>query len=106
VGLQFNIPQETGRHELRSLTWGCETSNNRCGCAHRSLTPMREASIDVSHSIRIGDHWLGEKELFHDTIVKVPMIVVDPRADATPRAARRSTRLWKPLTWCQPSLTR
>ena len=25
-----------------------------------------------------GDHWLGEKELFHEQIVKVPMIIYDP----------------------------
>lgn len=37
------------------------------------------------HGDYLGDHWLGEKELFHDVIVKVPLIVVDPRpqADAT-----------------------
>jgi arylsulfatase A-like enzyme len=34
------------------------------------------------HGDYLGDHWLGEKELFHDTIVKVPMIVVDPRPQA------------------------
>lgn len=34
------------------------------------------------HGDYLGDHWLGEKELFHDTIVKVPLIVVDPRAQA------------------------
>lgn len=34
------------------------------------------------HGDYLGDHWLGEKELFHDTIVKVPLIVVDPRAAA------------------------
>jgi arylsulfatase A-like enzyme len=37
------------------------------------------------HGDYLGDHWLGEKELFHDCIVKVPLIVVDPspEADAT-----------------------
>ena len=25
-----------------------------------------------------GDHWLGEKELFHEQIVRVPMIIYDP----------------------------
>jgi arylsulfatase A-like enzyme len=37
------------------------------------------------HGDYLGDHWLGEKELFHDTVVKVPLIVVDPSraADAT-----------------------
>jgi arylsulfatase A-like enzyme len=34
------------------------------------------------HGDYLGDHWLGEKELFHDTIVKVPLIVADPRAEA------------------------
>ncbi|MDE2364185.1 MAG: alkaline phosphatase family protein [Hyphomicrobiales bacterium] len=37
------------------------------------------------HGDYLGDHWLGEKDLFHDVSVKVPMIVVDPspEADAT-----------------------
>jgi arylsulfatase A-like enzyme len=37
------------------------------------------------HGDYLGDHWLGEKELFHDAIVRVPLIVVDPSpaADAT-----------------------
>jgi arylsulfatase A-like enzyme len=34
------------------------------------------------HGDYLGDHWLGEKELFHDPIVRVPLIVVDPRAEA------------------------
>ena len=37
------------------------------------------------HGDFLGDHWLGEKELFYDTVQRVPFIVVDPRreADAT-----------------------
>ena len=37
------------------------------------------------HGDFLGDHWLGEKELFYDTVQRVPLIVVDPRreADAT-----------------------
>ncbi|WP_068304580.1 alkaline phosphatase family protein [Pararhodobacter sp. CCB-MM2] len=37
------------------------------------------------HGDYLGDHWLGEKELFHEESAKVPLIVVDPRpeADAT-----------------------
>ncbi|WP_192243443.1 alkaline phosphatase family protein [Mesorhizobium silamurunense] len=37
------------------------------------------------HGDYLGDHWLGEKYLFHDVAVKVPMIVYDPRpeVDAT-----------------------
>jgi arylsulfatase A-like enzyme len=39
----------------------------------------------ADHGDFLGDHWLGEKELFHDTVQKVPLIVVDPRpaADGT-----------------------
>lgn len=37
------------------------------------------------HGDYLGDHWLGEKQLFHDVSVKVPLIIVDPSpaADAT-----------------------
>lgn len=34
------------------------------------------------HGDYLGDHWLGEKELFHDVSVRVPLIVVDPGAGA------------------------
>ncbi|MGJ8624987.1 MAG: sulfatase-like hydrolase/transferase, partial [Yoonia sp.] len=34
------------------------------------------------HGDYLGDHWLGEKELFHDPSVRIPLIVVDPRAAA------------------------
>jgi arylsulfatase A-like enzyme len=36
----------------------------------------------ADHGDFLGDHWLGEKELFYDTVQKVPFIVVDPRASA------------------------
>jgi arylsulfatase A-like enzyme len=37
------------------------------------------------HGDNLGDHWLGEKDLFHDASVRVPLIIYDPRpeADAT-----------------------
>ncbi len=37
------------------------------------------------HGDYLGDHWLGEKELFHDCIQRVPMILADPSpgADST-----------------------
>ena len=43
----------------------------------------------ADHGDFLGDHWLGEKELFYDTVQKVPMIVRDPRPAAD--AARGST---------------
>ncbi|MCA0422175.1 MAG: alkaline phosphatase family protein [Proteobacteria bacterium] len=37
------------------------------------------------HGDYLGDHWMGEKDLFHDPSVKIPLIIVDPsaKADAT-----------------------
>ncbi|MCL4674527.1 MAG: alkaline phosphatase family protein, partial [Pararhodobacter sp.] len=42
------------------------------------------------HGDYLGDHWMGEKDLFHDQSVKVPLIIYDPRsaADATRGQAR------------------
>jgi len=34
------------------------------------------------HGDYLGDHWMGEKDLFHEPSVKVPLIIVDPRANA------------------------
>ena len=41
--------------------------------------------ITSDHGDYLGDHWLGEKDLFHEQSVKIPMIIFDPRkaADAT-----------------------
>jgi arylsulfatase A-like enzyme len=36
----------------------------------------------ADHGDFLGDHWLGEKELFYDTVQRVPFIVADPRAQA------------------------
>ena len=38
----------------------------------------------ADHGDFLGDHWLGEKELFYDTVQKVPFIVMDPRGEADP----------------------
>ncbi len=41
--------------------------------------------ITSDHGDYLGDHWLGEKDLFHEQSVKVPLIIYDPSpaADAT-----------------------
>lgn len=36
----------------------------------------------ADHGDYLGDHWLGEKYLFHDASVRIPMIVRDPRTEA------------------------
>lgn len=38
--------------------------------------------LTSDHGDYLGDHWLGEKDLFHDPSVKVPMIIYDPRSEA------------------------
>ena len=38
--------------------------------------------LTSDHGDYLGDHWLGEKDMFHDPSVKVPLIVYDPRPDA------------------------
>ncbi len=34
------------------------------------------------HGDNMGDHWLGEKDLFHDCSARVPLIIYDPRSSA------------------------
>jgi len=48
---------------------------------------MEDTMIVVTsdHGDYMGDHWMGEKDLFHDPSVRVPLIIYDPspEADAT-----------------------
>ncbi len=39
--------------------------------------------LTSDHGDYLGDHWLGEKDLFHEPSVKVPLIIYDPDADTT-----------------------
>jgi arylsulfatase A-like enzyme len=36
----------------------------------------------ADHGDMLGDHWLGEKELFYEAALRTPLIVVDPRTSA------------------------
>jgi len=45
------------------------------------------------HGDYLGDHWLGEKELFHEQIVKVPLIIYDPSHVANSTRGHREKRL-------------
>lgn len=38
--------------------------------------------ITSDHGDYLGDHWLGEKDLFHEQSAKIPMIIYDPSTDA------------------------
>jgi arylsulfatase A-like enzyme len=46
----------------------------------------------ADHGDFLGDHWLGEKELFYDTVQKVPFIVCDPRREADATRGQVETR--------------
>ena len=49
----------------------------------QGLTESTMIVFTSDHGDYLGDHWLGEKDLFHDCSARVPMIVVDPEAVAT-----------------------
>ena len=52
-----------------------------------STDRMKDTMIVLTsdHGDYLGDHWLGEKDLFHDASARVPLIIYDPSeaADAT-----------------------
>lgn len=55
---------------------------------HLEASGQMENTVIVltsDHGDYLGDHWLGEKDLFHEQSVKIPLIIYDPRreADAT-----------------------
>jgi arylsulfatase A-like enzyme len=49
--------------------------------------------LTSDHGDYLGDHWLGEKELFYDAASRIPMIVVDPDASADETRGTRDDRL-------------
>ena len=48
----------------------------------RKLLESTMIVICSDHGDYLGDHWLGEKDLFHDAASKTPLIIYDPRSDA------------------------
>jgi arylsulfatase A-like enzyme len=51
----------------------------------RGLLDSTMIVFTSDHGDYLGDHWMGEKDLFHDQSAKIPLIVIDPSkaADAT-----------------------
>lgn len=45
------------------------------------------------HGDYLGDHWMGEKELFHDASARIPLIVVDPSPEANATRGLKSSAL-------------
>ncbi len=48
----------------------------------RGLAQSTMVVFTSDHGDYLGDHWLGEKDFFHDCAVKVPLIVADPDPEA------------------------
>lgn len=59
----------------------------------QGLTDETMIVFTSDHGDYLGDHWMGEKELFHDASARIPLIVVDPRPEATATRGLRSPTL-------------
>jgi arylsulfatase A-like enzyme len=44
----------------------------------RALLDTTMIVFTSDHGDYLGDHWMGEKDLFHDQSAKIPLIVIDP----------------------------
>ncbi|WP_329601659.1 alkaline phosphatase family protein [Paraburkholderia antibiotica] len=51
----------------------------------RGLMDTTMIVFTSDHGDYLGDHWMGEKDLFHEPVIRAPLIVYDPdpRADVT-----------------------
>ena len=49
----------------------------------QGLTDSTMIVFTSDHGDYLGDHWLGEKDLFHDCSAKIPLIVADPTRPGT-----------------------
>ena len=49
--------------------------------------------LTSDHGDYLGDHWLGEKELFHEASARIPFIISDPDAAADTRRGSVDSRL-------------
>jgi len=93
------IGQAFGRDEVREtvipaymgLIAQCDAELGRLLDHLEATGRMEDTMIVVTsdHGDYLGDHWLGEKDLFHDPSVRVPLIVYHPGAEAD---ATRGTR--------------
>lgn len=86
------IGQSFSREEVRQkvipaymgLIKQCNDQMGRLFAYLEETGQMDETMIVITsdHGDYLGDHWLGEKDLFHECSVKVPMIIFDPSEDA------------------------
>ena len=48
----------------------------------RGLLDTTMIVFTSDHGDYLGDHWMGEKDLFHEQSAKIPLIVIDPSPEA------------------------
>jgi arylsulfatase A-like enzyme len=48
----------------------------------RGLLDSTMIVFTSDHGDYLGDHWMGEKDLFHEQSAKIPLIVIDPSSEA------------------------
>lgn len=59
----------------------------------QGLTDDTMIIFTSDHGDYLGDHWMGEKELFHDASSRVPLIIVDPSSEADATRGTKSQAL-------------
>ena len=76
----------------------------RASCDERGLLDNTMIVFTSDHGDYLGDHWLGEKDLFHEPSVKVPLIVFDPSPRGRRDARHACATSWsRRSTWCRRS---
>ncbi|WP_431267800.1 sulfatase-like hydrolase/transferase [Dankookia sp. P2] len=105
---QQDVAIETVRPTYQGLIRQVDDHLGRVWATLERLGRWRDTLVifTADHGDYLGDHWLGEKELFHDCVQRVPMLVYDPTeaADATRGTEDPGwSRRW---TWCPPSSMR
>jgi len=70
-------------HLARLFTW----------MAARGLFDDTMIVITSDHGDYLGDHWLGEKELFHEESIRIPLIIYNPDSSADATRGRVDDRL-------------
>lgn len=90
--MNMRVNQTMSRDDVRNLVGPCymgliKELDDQMG---RLFTYLRETGrmedtmivFCSDHGDNMGDHWLGEKDLFYDCSARIPLIVYDPRAEA------------------------
>lgn len=90
--MEGNISQAFQRDEVRNkvipaymgLIKQCDDQLGRLLAYLEEQDTLKDTMIVLTsdHGDYLGDHWMGEKDLFHAQSVKIPLIIYDPRSDA------------------------